>query len=201
MKNLGLLLFFVCSSIVVGQKTERSQLIIPPKQLIQINYPLYQGFMVRVWNKSKFDLVVSARDQETDSTKKDIRVAKASSAQLEINQGMYLQFENKSLATLKIEYVLLKGSGGKKKTQKPLTLQRAFYLENNTAQKIPLYIPGVGDSNLQPFTRSGLNLENGQRIYLNLKEQKILILTITDTIPHGARFDVASLINKAINLE
>ena len=187
--------------LIFSQRIEVSKILIPPKQIVQINYPLFRYYNLKIWNKSKFDLTISTHNYKNDSIFKKFVMEKGSSALLSISNGMYIQFENKYFANLKVEYIFQNGPSTKKNKIKTLTPQRAFYLENNTAQKIPLYIPGVGDSNLQPFTRSGLNLENGQRIYLNLKEQKILILTITDTIPHGARFDVASLINKAINLE
>ena len=193
------LFFFLLVSLAFGQKGERSQLILPPKQIIQINYPLYQGFNVKIWNKSKFDLGVSARERKTDSLVKGFGLDSGSSAVLEVNKGLYLQFENRYLASLKVEYTLQKGVEGKKKSTKPLTPQRAFYLENNTAQSIPLRIPGVMNPNLSPFSRSGVDLPNGQKIFLDLNGKRILLLTVTDSIPHGARIDVANLINKALN--
>ena len=72
-------------------------------------------------------------------------------------------------------------------------------MENNTAQSIPLRIPGVMNPNLSPFSRSGVNLKNGQKIYLNFKGKNILILNVTDSIKHGDRIDIATLINKAFN--
>ena len=193
------LFFFLLVSLAFGQKGERSQLILPPKQIVQINYPLYQGFNVKIWNKSKFDLGVSAREQKTDSLVKGFGLDPGSSAVLEVNKGLYLQFENRYLASLKVEYTLQKGVEGKKKSTKPLTPQRAFYLENNTAQSIPLRIPGVMNPNLSPFSRSGVDLPNGQKIFLDLNGKRILLLTVTDSIPHGARIDVANLINNALN--
>jgi hypothetical protein len=103
------------------------------------------------------------------------------------------------LAPIKVEYALVKGLGEKEKTRTPLTPQRTFYLENNTAQTIPLRIPGVMNPNLSPFSRSGVDLPNGQKIFLDLNGERILILTVTDSITHGARIDVATLINKALN--
>jgi hypothetical protein len=55
--------------------------------------------------------------------------------------------------------------------------------------------------NLNPFSRSGVDLPNGQKIYTNVNGKRILILTVTDSIPHGARIDVARLIEKALNKE
>ena len=53
--------------------------------------------------------------------------------------------------------------------------------------------------NLAPYSRSGVDLLNGQEVYIDLKGKDILILTVTKDIPHGARIDVADLINKALN--
>jgi hypothetical protein len=55
--------------------------------------------------------------------------------------------------------------------------------------------------NLTPFSRSGVDLVNGQKIYANVNGKKILILTVNDSIPQGARIDLASLIEKALNKE
>jgi hypothetical protein len=52
---------------------------------------------------------------------------------------------------------------------------------------------------LNPYSRSGVDLPNGQKIYLDLKDNQILILTVTDSIPNGARIDLATLIDKALN--
>ena len=112
---------------------------------------------------------------------------------------MYIQFENKYLANIKVEYSFQNGTSIKKNKIKSLTPQRAFYLENNTAQRIPLRIPGIMNPNLSPFSRSGVDLKNGQKIYLDFNGKRILILEVTDSIKHGDRIDIATLINKAIN--
>ena len=193
--------FFFNFFLTFGQKLDRSQLIIPPKQVVQIHYPLYKRCSVKIWNKSKFNLVVSARNRKTDSIYKGFRLEKGSSASLILNQGIYLQFQNPNFTALKVEYTLQNGTGSKLSSIKPLQLQRAFYLENNTAQNIPLKIPGVMNPTLRPFSRSGVDLANGQKIFIDLNGKQILILTVSDTIKHGARLDLENLINKAINSE
>jgi hypothetical protein len=200
MKNI-LALVYLVSLTAVAQKANRSELIIPPKQVIQIDYPLYQGFNVKIWNQSKYVIGVSARDKQTDSIRKSFGLDKGSTTLFEVNKGMYLQFENRFLAPINVAYTLRKASTGAKKHTRPLTPQRAFYLENNTAQSLPLEIPGVMNPNLTPFSRSGVDLPNGQEIYTNVNGKRILILTVTDSIPHGARIDVARLIEKALNKE
>jgi hypothetical protein len=191
--------YFFTISFAFSQKGNRSQLIIPPKQIVQIDYPLYRGFNVKIWNQSKFLVGISSRDKETDSVHKIFDLKNGNSILFEVNQGDYLQFENRFLASLKVAYNIQKGSFGKKKSIQPLTPQRAFYLVNNTAQTLPLHIPGIMNPKLNPYSRSGVDLPNGQKIYLDLKDNQILIFTVTDSIPNGARIDLANLIDKALN--
>ena len=198
MKKL-IIYFFLSISFAFGQKDTRSQLIIPPKQVIQIDYPFFMGFHVKIWNQSKFTVGVSTKDKLTDSILKSFNLEKKNNTLLEVSKDMYLQFENQFIVPLKISYIIRKGSFLEKKSFESLTPQRAFYLENNTAQSLPLSIPGVVSPKLSPFSRSGVNLPNGQKIYLNFKGDKILILTVTDSIAHGTRIDVAYLIEKAMN--
>jgi len=198
-KYLSMTVFFCNLALCQQGNKERSQLLIPPKQIVQVEYPFYKGFTTKVWNKSKFDLGVSVHDRTTDSLIKDFGMPRGSSNLLIVEEGSYLQFENRFLTTLKVEFSLQKGISGKKKTPRPLTPQRAFYLENNTAQTLPLVIPGVMSPKLNPFSRSGVDLPNGQKVYLNLNGKRILILTISDSIKQGDRIDVANLINKALN--
>ena len=76
-----------------------------------------------------------------------------------------------------------------------------FYLVNSTAQALPLIIPGVMNPNLSPFSKSGVDLPLGQKIYLKTPGKKLLLLTVTDTIRKGMQIDVADLIDFALNEE
>ena len=194
-----LLLIFLNVLFVFGQKPEFSELVLPPKQIVRIDYPLLKAFKIKVYNKSKFFLGISLLSRDKDSLRKNFSLEKGKFRSLIVRDDQYLQFENRYLVSLKVVFTLEKGNQTPNKLQKNLTPQRAFYLENNTSQKIPLQIPGVMSSNLNPFSRSGMDLKNGQKIFLSLGNKKVLILTITDTIAHGSRIDVARLINEALN--
>ena len=196
-RNLLIILF--TPLLIFSQRIETSKILIPPKQIILISYPLLTNYNLKIWNKSKFDLTISTHKQKTDSIIKKFTMEKGSSALLSISNEMYIQFQNKYLANLKVEYSFQNGPSVKKNKINPLTPQRAFYLENNTAQRIPLKIPGVMNPNLSPFSRSGVDLKNGQKIYLDFNGKNILILNVTDSIKHGDRIDVGNLINKALN--
>ena len=185
--------------LIFSQRIETSKILIPPKQIVQIYYPLFRDYNLKIWNKSKFDLITTTHNYKTDSILKKIKIEKGSSALLSISNDVYIQFGNKYLTNLKVEYAFQNGPSIEKSKTKLLTPQRAFYLENNTAQRIPLRIPGIMNPNLSPFSRSGVNLKNGQKIYLDINGKNILILNVTDSIKHGDRIDITTLINKALN--
>ena len=199
LKKTFLLITVLNLFFVFGQASYVSEISIPPKQIVRIEYPLSKTFKTKIFNKSKFFLGISLLNRENDSLYKSLSIEKGGSRTLIVSDSHYLQFENRYLGSLKVVYAIEKGIQQSNKSAKNLTLQRAFYLENNTAQKIPLHIPGVMDPNLNPFSRSGVDLKNGQEIYLKINNKKLLILIVTDTIPHGARIDVASLVNNALN--
>ncbi len=201
MKQLSfLLLFCVFFGFAQKKQQEKSTIILSPKQVVQLDYPKYKGYVVKLWNKSKFDLGVSARSKENDSLLKGFGLSKGANATLAIEEEMYLQFENRFLAPLKVAYIVFKGKPGKNKVGPP-TPQRGFYLVNTTAQSLPLRIPGIMNPNLSPFSKSGVDLPIGQEIFLKTPGKDLLIFTVTDSIPKGARIDVADLIDLALNPE
>lgn len=195
-----LLLLCVNFSFAQKQKQEKSILYLAPKQVVQLDYPNYKGYIVKLWNKSKFDLGVSARLDKNDSLQKGFGLSKGANATLAIEAEMYLQLENRFLAPIKVEYIVQKGRPGKRTVGPPLP-KRGFYLVNSTAQSIPLSIPGIMNPNLSPFSKSGVDLPIGQKILLKIAGKNLLLFTVTDTIPKGARIDVADLIDRVLNPE
>ncbi len=81
-------------------------------------------------------------------------------------------------------------------TVKPKALKNSvdITLENKSAKSIPLIIPSVMNPNLSPFSKSGVDLKIGQKIFFKNKGRKILLLEITDDIKNGDVLDIAALI-------
>lgn len=198
---LVILLFLFFETLVQAQTKKqlpKSTLVIPPKQIVQIDYPFMKGFSVKLWNKSKFELVVSARQHQSDSLCKGFGIDNNAFATLSVEENQYLQLENRFIAPLKVEYTIFKSGSGKKK-RTVATQSVAFYLVNSTAQTLPILIPGIMNPKLTPFSQSGVELPWGQKIYLKTPREKLLLLTVTDSIPKGTGIDVADLIDAALN--
>lgn len=70
-----------------------------------------------------------------------------------------------------------------------------FTLKNTTLKSIPLKIPGVMNPNLSPMSKSGVNLEIGQKIYFINKRKKVLLLEVSEELK-GKELDVSKLIKE-----
>lgn len=55
-----------------------------------------------------------------------------------------------------------------------------FTLRNSSLKDVYLEIPGVMNPNLSPTTNSGVNLEEGQKIYFFYKGTRYLLLKVTE---------------------
>ena len=106
--KLLFVILMICSISLQAQTKKtfpKSTLIIPPKQVVRIEYPYMKGFTVKLWNKSKFELGVSAREHHTDSLSKGFGLNKGSFATIQVADKHYLQLENRFIAPLKVERV------------------------------------------------------------------------------------------------
>jgi hypothetical protein len=71
----------------------------------------------------------------------------------------------------------------------------SFDLLNKSAKSIPLFIPGVMNPNLSPFSSSGVTLKMGQKIFFKYKGRKHLLLEVDGRLM-DQKLEVASLIKK-----
>ena len=91
-----------------GQKSEFSELVIPPKQIVRLDYPLFKTFKIKVYNKSKYVLGISLLNREKDSFNENFSLEKGKFRTLIIRDNQYIQFENRYLASLKVAFTLQK---------------------------------------------------------------------------------------------
>lgn len=70
-----------------------------------------------------------------------------------------------------------------------------FSLKNNTPKSIYLLIPGVMNPNISPFSWSGVDLEEGQKIYFVFRGEEYVLLEVDETL-RDKRISVNKLIRK-----
>lgn len=68
-----------------------------------------------------------------------------------------------------------------------------FTLQNTSAKSIPLWIPGVMNPNLSPFSKSGVTLREGQEVFFKSRGKKRLLLEVTAE-QDGQKLNVPKLI-------
>ncbi len=68
-------------------------------------------------------------------------------------------------------------------------------LRNSSPNSIPLVIPGVMNPNLSPFSKSGVNLKVGQKVYFKKGRKKHLLFVASEQ-QDGATIFVNKLIKK-----
>ena len=103
-------LIFLNFLFVFAQKPEFSELIIPPKQIVRLDYPLLKTFKIKIYNRSKYILEISLLDREKDSLNENFSLEKGKFRSLIIRDNQYLQFENRYLASLKLAFIIEKGN-------------------------------------------------------------------------------------------
>jgi len=70
-----------------------------------------------------------------------------------------------------------------------------FTLHNTTAKSIKLWIPNYMNPNLSPFSKSGVRLKAGKKIYFKYKGRKKLLLEVTQDLD-GKTLNVNQLIKR-----
>ena len=71
-----------------------------------------------------------------------------------------------------------------------------FTFENSSLKSIPLLIPGVMNPNLSPFSKSGVTLKMGQKVYFNEHDKRYLLLVVDSTNYNGEVIVINQLIKK-----
>ena len=80
--------------------------------------------------------------------------------------------------------------------ENPEDLYISFTMRNETAQSIPLIIPGVMNPNLSPFSNSRVRLKIGQQINFRKGLKTYTLLTVSPAIEEGAVLEIGTLLKE-----
>ena len=198
-KVLRTSLFFICGLMVYSQskKTNISNIYIPAKQELVLNYPSYKGFIIDIWNRGKFNLVFSKVLKENDSIIRTKTLKEDSFNSFFIDKFEFMRIKNELLVPGKISYKIRKGS--KPKSNSFNKNSKSFFLVNTTIQNIKVYIPGVKNPTINSNTRLFLNLKIGQSIFFRFGNDMIELIKINDSIQNNSQINLADLVDYAIN--
>ena len=192
-------LFFIYGLMAFSQnkKANISNIYIPAKQEIILDYPSYNGFIIDVWNKGKFNLIFLQVSKKKDSIFKTKILKEGSSHSFFIDKDEFIKIKNDLITPGKISYKIRKGSKSKKNNFNKKS--KSFFLVNTTIQNIKVYIPGVKNPTINSNTRLFLNLKINQSIFLRLGDKMVELIKINDSIQNNSQINLADLIDNAIN--
>ena len=193
MKNVLYLYFLLFSLSSLGQ----TNLTIAPNQSLQLNYPTIEDLAIEIKNLSNQPLDIATIQTVSGEQLSGFGLAPKGRATIAVPSLALLQISNNSPVKAEIAINPISLPAPK---ENPEDLYISFSLRNETAQSIPLIIPGVMNPNLSPFSNSGVSLKIGQQINFRQGLKTYTLLTVSPDIEEGAVLEIGALL-KAKKIE
>lgn len=189
MKNVLYLYFLLFSLSSLGQ----TNLTIAPNQSLQLNYPTIEDLAIEIKNLSNQPLDIATIQTVSGEQLSGFGLAPKGRATIAVPSLALLQISNNSpvKAEIAINPISLPAP-----EENPEDLYISFTLRNETAQSIPLIIPGVMNPNLSPFSNSGVRLKIGQQINFRQGLKTYTLLTVSPDIEEGAVLEIGALLKE-----
>ena len=189
---------FACFILItfISCAANRSIVSVPANQNILIDGKGYDQYEATIKNKSFLNLEVEVIDNNTKKTASGFGLGKKAKVDLVVGKGksLYIFNKNQKAAKLKIAYRYLEAA--EVVDLQSTTDYVSFTLANNTAKSIPLIIPTVMNPNLSPFSKSGVDLKYGQKVYFKANSKRHVLLIVDDKIKDGDIIKVGALLKK-----
>jgi hypothetical protein len=171
----------------------QTNLTIAPNQSIQLNYPTIEDLAIEIKNLSNQPLDIATIQTVSGEQLSGFGLAPKGRATIAIHSLALLQISNNtsSKAEIAINPISLPAP-----EENPEDLYISFTMRNETAQSIPLIIPGVMNPNLSPFSNSGVRLKIGQQINFRQGRKTYTLLTVSPDIEEGAFLEIGALLKE-----
>ena len=183
--SLFLLIFF--STVQAQERLE-----IPAQDSIVYMLPEGDYNSVSLHNKSDKELRVQIINLENSKETGGFGLAAQGKVAVALNPKKGLRLLNPSAHEVR---VLCRAQKQTETTPaQPNPKQIDFTLVNSSAKSIPLIIPNVMNPNLSPFSKSGVRLAVGQKIYLKKGISRKLLFEVPDSLSNGTQLDVPALL-------
>ena len=193
MKFLATLAFVLFS--IIGHT--QTNLTIAPNQSLQLNYPTIEDLAIEIKNLSNQPLDIATIQTVSGEQLSGFGLAPKGRATIAVPSLALLQISNNTPAKAEIAINPISLPAPE---ENPEDLYISFTLRNETAQSIPLIIPGVMNPNLSPFSNSGVSLKIGQQINFRQGLKTYTLLTVSPDIEEGAVLEIGALL-KAKKIE
>ena len=171
----------------------QTNLTISPNQTLQLNYPAIEDLAIEVKNLSNQPLDIATIQTVSGEQLSGFGLAPRGSATVAVPSLGLLQISNNNASKAEISINPMSLPAPK---EHPEDTYINFTLRNETAQSIPLIIPGVMNPNLSPFSNSGVRLKIGQQINFRQGLKTYTLLTVSDSIEVGSSLEIGTLLKE-----
>jgi len=171
----------------------QTNLTISPNQTLQLNYPAIEDLAIEIKNLSNQPLDIATIQTVSGEQLSGFGLAPKGSATVAVPSLGLLQISNNNASKAEIAINPMSLPAPK---ERPEDTYINFTLRNETAQSIPLIIPGVMNPNLSPFSNSGVRLKIGQQINFRQGLKTYTLLTVSPAIEEGASLEIGALLKE-----
>jgi hypothetical protein len=189
MKSIITLTFVLLSMIGYTQ----TDLTIAPNQSIQLNYPTIEDLAIEIKNLSNQPLDIATIQTVSGEQLSGFGLAPKGNATVAVPSLCLLQISNETSTEAEIAINPISLPAPK---ENPEDIYINFTLRNETAQSIPLLIPGVMNPNLSPYSNSGVRLKIGQPINFRQGLKIYTLFIVNDSIEEGASLEIGALMKE-----
>ena len=180
--------------VVVYLTAQKSNLEIPPKGSLELDYANYELYELRLRNTSAKSIGIKVVNKETDEFVRGFGLGALGKVEVLVEQGNKIVFTNtsKKMGKLNITFREMQ----LKKTVSNKDQRISFTLINPSDASIPLIIPNVMKPNLSPNSSSGVDLKIGQILLFRNGLKRYTLLTVDNSIKNGQEVDVYEILQQ-----
>lgn len=187
--------FFSVFALAIGTITgQKSNLEIPPKTTMEVDYADYGLYKLYLKNNNSKGLEVKVVDKKTGAFVRGFGLGPLGKVDVMVEASSKIMFMNSSAKVARLS-IRVEAMDAKKVAEGNKGLI-SFTLVNPSADPIPLIIPNVMNPNLSPNSRSGVDLALGQELIFRHKGKRHVLFTVDGTIEKGQEIDVYQLLEK-----
>ncbi|NKI31051.1 hypothetical protein [Croceivirga thetidis] len=173
---------------------QKSDLQIPPKSSLELDYADYEMYELQLKNKMSKGLEIKVVDKQSGEFVRGFGLGPVGKVEVMVEGSSKIIFTNTSnkMANLSISFREMDAKMVEKGQQGLIS----FTLVNSSSESIPLIIPNVMNPNLSPNSNSGVDLGIGQELIFRNKGKRYVLFTVDETIKNGDKIDVYKLLQE-----
>ena len=194
MRKTAVVFFSITLATVGGVFPQKSNLEIPPKASLELDYADYEMYELQLSNNNSKGLEVKVVDKQTGEFVRGFGLGQVGKVEVMVEGSSKIVFTNTSDKTARLSVAFTEMDA--KKVMAANSGLISFTLVNPSDAAIPLIIPNVMSPNISPNSKSGVDLKIGQELIFRNRGKRYVLFTVDENIQEGQQIDVYELLQK-----